>query len=725
MPIEVTQKPAPNAGVNQKDDPEHIDDNEALWIQDGLLDIIGQIRRRGPATSVMTSSTSLAPLAATTSSDGAEGELLVILGYDNTVDSGTDLTVGLSTVLPDFTEVEHTVLTTGAGTVPDHLYGWISPTRPGDIALGHTRLVDNHYDGSNGHWESLWFHGGHQGTSGSLTGTVTSVKGSISVSGSGTAFDTECVVGQYLTDNGKNFIGKIVAIGSATSITLETGATEAYASTSAEVTATRAFLGMHGKGRITTSTSSAAVTGVNTKFASVLRDAPHASQTAWTLYRRSDGALIGEVLSIADETTLTLVGSAAIQLDNEPFIAKPDGTGGNLRTDLVTSGHFQPGVIPVMWAGRQWYINQPNEAVNFYTQGSKTNRVFLSALDNPEDLDWSTADGDWFDLPSADDANEPVIGAVATDRALLFFKRAETLAVTGRTPQEFVPDIILNDGVLHPSAYTTYGEGAIWAGKDDIYYYDGARINRLVENKLGNFYSDLVEEIAVGSADTHVGSAASLEVYRDHVFLFLDNATPRRGITKFETTTTDTSPTIVVNLLTGAVSFFTNFAIRGMAVLNTSSGRKTYAVCNDGLTTAATLELFEMEPVFEATGQDDISMEGMTIGPDFYVEYRRESGNSEFLTKKLKRLRQQYFSVGGTLSIETVDGKGRGDINGVDAGTLIASADFTHQDLILTSAIHDWKGIRIYEDASVSDCAVGEFLFFQKHRRATRNPSST
>jgi hypothetical protein len=96
---------------------------------------------------------------------------------------------------------------------------------------------------------------------GAITGTVSVTAGSKTVTGSGTAFDTECHVGEKIIVGTQ--IREIASIASATSLAVSL----AFDSTAAGATATAQIDGMSGlSGTVAVTAGSAAVAGTNTVF---------------------------------------------------------------------------------------------------------------------------------------------------------------------------------------------------------------------------------------------------------------------------------------------------------------------------------------------------------------------------------------------------------------------------------------------------------------------------
>ena len=727
MTIDLEPLPAPIDGINQKDDPEHIADTEALWLQDAILDTPGRIRRRGPLTDVgWDSGNANSPVSAQVSVSGAETEYVCLL-CQKTIGNG--VAVGLAVNVPGFGSSNDILLTAEGSSAFPAIYGWQSVDKNGRILNTWTSKLDVHAGASEAaHTNAFWYSGSStNAVTPSGTPVVGSGKGTTAVTG-GSAFDSELVPGTYLYNKVSSvqaFIGVIKSIESASALTLEKGAQAVHGGTGNMIGyATKPFMLKHGKGRITTNTTSDIVQGVGTKFLGAIGSVY--ADTEWELYRRSDGVLIGAVESsgIKSNVKLVLTGNAAIGMVNEEYIAVPslkDAAVGMLSVDVATQ--VMPGVVTTPWRGRFWYMNSPNvERLQLFNDYDLTSRVMFSSLDDPEDLDWSQ-DGDWFDLASNIAGNDPILAAQGTDRALLIFKREEVVAVTGRTPSEFTPDVVLNDGLLHPSAVAPYKEGCVWAGKNDVYYFNGETIEGLVKKQLGDSWSKLVQNIVASDANVHYDKAAVVVVERDHAFIYLDNADPERDVVKVASAENLNQLTLVVNLLTGAISTWKNAAFRDSFSFNTSTGRKSYVVGYDTANGVAGGDplVIDIDAAFTGTGAEDSDfMEGMAKGPDFYWETKRWSGPSEFLKKRVKRLRQQFLSVTQGITAEVVTGKDRGNITGVAIGTLAASSTFTHQDILLSTTLDEWIGFRFYEVSGVTNASLGESLLFFKTQRMTR-----
>jgi len=112
-----------------------------------------------------------------------------------------------------------------------------SGSTAGVLIQNEDDYINNHFDGSgsNGMWAAKYpgaignslkvsFADSSDFAAKTLTGTATAAVDSDTVTGSGTAFDTELKVGQVLEDSDGATIGTVSAIASATSLTLEANA---------------------------------------------------------------------------------------------------------------------------------------------------------------------------------------------------------------------------------------------------------------------------------------------------------------------------------------------------------------------------------------------------------------------------------------------------------------------------------------------------------------------
>lgn len=135
-------------------------------------------------------------------------------------------------------------------------------------------------------------------------GTITVALSGTSVIGVNTKFLSAVKVGYKLTTSTGTVIGTVTAISTDTALTISAAAVA--------VTASAYNIQTFGVGTITTTTSSATVTGVGTAF-----------NTAFLVgdqIKDSTGATIGTVLSIASATSMTLSANAAIAVTGGSYI---------------------------------------------------------------------------------------------------------------------------------------------------------------------------------------------------------------------------------------------------------------------------------------------------------------------------------------------------------------------------------------------------------------------
>jgi hypothetical protein len=726
MPYEVDILPAPFLGIDQKSDPEHLDDLNALWIQDGFCDIPGRIRRRGPwGTSKLPASVDLKVLRAASNVSRDGSEYAAILGSDP---GSTEIVTYLYVTDPAFAANTGIVLQsmTGAGSA-DACHGWMTPDPRGNLILSTAYSVDS-LEGDNQSWlTEVYLYSGTT-TSGTISAStsIATTQGTTTVTGVGSTFVDDVEPGAWLLDTNAMPLGRVREVTSQTAMELETGAWETSSAATASIKPHIRWHPQHGKGTITVANGGTAVSGVNTKFLSLAKLGDCVASD-WALFRRSDGEYIGDVSAIADNNACT-ISTAQIAMVNEAFIAIPVNNTTMMRMDgnATRASMVMPGVVTANFAGRVWFMNNPatSDRARINTDLEQSSRVIFTAVDNTHDIDWSP-DGDWFDLPSNIAGNSPILEALATDNALLVFKREEVVAITGRTPQEFTPDIIYNDGALTPYAVTAYEGGAVWAGQRDIYWYDGRQIHKLGTPRLGNTYGEMVSTIVVGDADVHNDKACVVERVRNHVFVYFDNATYERGVHKESSGSTPTQFSLAINMETGAITTLSNVGARAVFAFNSTTERKWYATLDDnafdaGNQTAGT-DVYDTDDLFETTGTtDSLTVEGMTAGPDFYVETRRWSGGAEHLKKKVKRLRAQYLSAGAGLKVDVITSKDRGNVNGTLLATMDAKTTFGYDDILLSPTVDEIVGFRFYEDTGVTDASLGEQWLWYKTQRSTR-----
>jgi len=538
--------------------PQHeLEDTEARYIQDALLDYPGLVRRRGPVKPAIGFPTF------TKKGCGMVGTITPAGAYRIGLFDG-DSGAGRFQMLSD--DFASATAFTWAHNLANAPYPIVDakPALLGGAALG----TSTQYNSATPSQAFAFWRGGNKADY--ATGTITLTVGSRTVTGSGTTWTTNAASGMYLfanvTDASRGtftatYIGVVKSVDSNTQITLLD--VSPYASAAGSVYNLTSVRGMQYrivKGRITTNTANTTVTGANTKFVSQAM-----ATGTWNLYRASDFAWVGKVATVTNEISVTLAANSALGLNNEKFIA--------LRGDgdwaISTMGSDNKiGFLNAFFAGRQWYANNGRALV-------RTSRVWFSDTGDPEGLDLAPFDGDFFDVSSSVGTDTPIKALVPAYNGLVVIKENETYVISGSSPTTFSVKKIQDDGTLSGMSAQAYGGGVIWAGVDGIYFYDGISVSNLAADKLGDYYKNAVRN--QNPATYRMWGM----IVRGHYMLFIENISPNVGVIKGTLSYTPTAMTIVVNLETKAFSLFTNLAFRGYLETPADTGKQNLYMVND------------------------------------------------------------------------------------------------------------------------------------------------
>jgi len=626
--------PGSPGGMNRAFPAQEIDDTEAQYIQDALLDYPGLMRRRGPVTAYAAVPALPRPasgLAVTMNPRGADQYAAL---------TGTAALGRLS------------VLDGGASWV-DLTWPHVLPTDPVGAAATAYRLVDAKPALTGGTWvgtasdygatDSLhalaYWKGGTKADY--STGTISVARGSASVTGSGTAFLANVVPGMFLFANTDDpltdtLIGSVLSVNSDTSITLEKVSPYAVTAKAYTLKSIRGFIPKVNKGRITADTNSTTVSGGSTKFSG-----QGLGSGTWNLYRASDGVWIGKVASVQSDISLTLAANAAIALADEEYVALRGDWSADDKSIDITDSVNKVGWLSATYAERQWFANNG-------AQFDKTYRVWFSDTGDPETVDLSN-DGDWIPISSTSDTPEAIRQLMPTYNALLVFKDSETFAIYGASPSSFSAKKLEDDGTISAMSVQPYGGGAIWAGRDGIYFYDGVQVQNLTDPKLGDVWKN-----SIRSMDSLRYRAWSM-IVRNHYFLFLESLDPTISVTKGNTSTTPNHWVVVINMETRAIDLHTNVGIRGAITLPAEEGRDVWFVVNDD--TAGVGKVVNSSSLFDSEGVDSfLTVPGGTVGPDFFWESKKFNAGDDVRLKRWKLFAIHYLAQGGALKIDTVLG---------------------------------------------------------------------
>lgn len=460
------------------------------------------------------------------------------------------------------------------------------------------------------------------------TGTITVAAGSQTITGVGTTWGQEmsgCFLFATIDDDTSNtnvFLGE-VGWTNTTTLSLNRKCPFAVTARAYTLSATRSFNPKMVKGRITVATTSATVTGANTKFVD-----GGLGTGKWYIFKSDGTTYVGKVSTITNNTSLQMAANGLVSMSNERFVAvrvdnsAAAGTWTNARFLGCWSG---------IYAGRQWYAS------------SLSNNVYFSDVSDMEAVDLSTADGDFIKVVATSNVDSPVRGLASTFNALLVYKDTETIGIFGNSTSNFRTQKILDDGALSANVIQVYQGGAVWAGRKGIYFYNGTDAVDLAADKLGPFYTTLVGN---WTYDNNTDGNSWSYIHKDHYFLHLYGATPSRGTIKGSTYNAgDTKFTLVINLKTKAFSFLTNFGFRGAVDAGGTTGKLVlFTTTSNGLTGTAKLCKGDRVFDFDTVGFDAFTTEGAsgTTYPDPYIETKRFDGGDPQLKKLFKQLNTYY-----------------------------------------------------------------------------------
>lgn len=680
-------------GMNLALPPQELDDTEARYLQDVLVDQPGLTRRRGPVVGV-------SGIAALTR-------------------KGTDLVAALNpqgsarfaVLTGDNSNGYFTAYDATLASIVDLAWPHALPTNPGGgLSYRQTSVrpalrggawvgVSSSYDANSPNQAlALWFGG----TKANFTGTISVARGSATVTGTG--FTAGVDPGMFVfadTDDPytQAYVGTVKSVDSNTSLTLVAVAPYAATSKTATIQSLRGFAPKVAKGRLTTDTASTTVTGGATKFRSqkvdtgttltgtttnasaiitglssttgltkgmpvtgtgigtgarvqsidsgtqvtlTVNSTASASvsitfKVPWDIYRASDGTWVGTVLSVQSEIGLTLLTNAAIAMADEAYIA----VRADANFSLVTTGSTaKPGWITMNYADRQWFFNNGADY-------AKTARGWFSDTADPEIVDMSDFDGDWLDLVSTSNVNEPVRGAQAAYNGGLVMKETETFIITGSSPTSFGVKKLEDDGAISGGSIQAYAGGVIWAGREGIHFYDGIQAQNLTAAKLGDYYRNTMRTF-----DPTKYRMWSM-VDRDHYKLFIESVQPTVAVVKGNVSTTPTKYTISINMVTRAITTHVNLDIRGAVSIPGSAGRSMWYLVND----SSKAIICDGEALFNQEGPDSIICDGSAAaGPDYYIESKKYDAGDGLRLKRFKQLEVWYLAQGDSMKVDVVLG---------------------------------------------------------------------
>jgi hypothetical protein len=624
-PLRITTMDGFPDGMNLNDPAHEILDTEARYLQDVFVHQEGLTSRRGPLMDVsgMVSwgTDKLVGLVQTRDPAGA----IQIGGLHMDTSNNLKFSV-LSSNYSSKTLIA--TLATSINLTPYPIVD-AKPAKNGGTYIGVSQQ-----DNVAPTWEvlALWRGGA---SANYTTGTLTTTSGSATVAGSGTTWTSNITPGMFLMDGSSQLIGTVKSVGSNTSITLEEPPLVIVAGGSYTAQALRGFAPRAVQGTITTTTASTSVTGAGTKF---LDEGVAAN---WRIFRLSDGTLVGTVNSVGSNKAITLGANATVALSGEEYYAVSNAADYNYT--ITDSTKKKPGFLNAAYADRQWFANR---GISSDAGGEWINRLYFSEVTDPEDMDMSTVTGNYIPVVSGTGNNTPIKSIIPAFNAMVILKQDESFILVGQDENQFQLKKLGDDGTLSGMSAVSYNGGVVWAGRNGIYMYDGVSQQNITQGTLGQYYATAIRTF---DPSTYRMWGA---IVRDHYFLHIESVTPPVTVIKGTSSTAPTRVTIVIYLPRNAVTMFTNFNIRGGLSFTNSSGQQNWIALN----TSTAGHVADVNTVIDSAGNDQITCDGGTAGPDMYIESKKYSAGNGLTLKSWKELLMHYLAGGAALKLDTVVG---------------------------------------------------------------------
>jgi hypothetical protein len=305
------------------------------------------------------------------------------------------------------------------------------------------------------------------------------------------------------------------------------------------------------------------------------------------------------------------------------------------------------GFLNSVWNGRQWYANIPV----YYNGDNLSARVWFSDPADPEGVDLSPDDGDFMDIGSTTGAQTPIVAIQGIPNGLLVFKETELFIITGSDYTNFSVRKMADIGALGIGSVQSAGSGAIWAGREGIFYTDGTTIKNL-SAALGDYWT---QGLAGFQLSLHrMGSY----IWKNQYVLSTNFFSPRYSLHKSGATSAPAPLTVCIDLDTFAITMFTNMMTNDSTIMPSASGFPTLAIMDDGAVpgTTSVVDVSQIHSV-TGTGPDTIQVNGSAaLGPDFYLETKKYDLGDPERKKLFKQIAMNYILAGNTLAMDTVPG---------------------------------------------------------------------
>lgn len=661
--------------------PSQIPVGGGRYLQDVLLDVPGEVRQRGPIDYRSTDFPSLPSnfrtfgMTSLADPNGTDSFRLLLMGCNYTTGAVSAYIYGRTTAAasPTFTARNFfdlpVVGSQEAGIADGEMKLWfdgrdLTPVTVGGLlatvsidtlqiaqsspdpyfdakaALDGGVLIgvgmDYGHDASSSVHRSL-FH--WRGAAKATTGcTLTVTQNSPTVTNGSASFLSQVEPGMFVVrqDNGR-LLGVVSSVTDDHTVQLERNVLNPSGSVAVWFQSIRRPLlnGYVSTGSINASVGSTTINGGSTKFVD------QGVANGDFVFRANDWSYVGTVNTIQSNEQLTLSAGALVGMNAENYL---------ITRSLFSSTDKVP-VFSMYWNGMQMLLNADNQRRG----QSERSRIFITDPDLIDAVDLSK-DGTFYDLPSVKPHSD-IRGGFPTESAALIFLAEETYGLFGNDPEALTPRVVLaDDGCLSPMSIQPWQGGCVWAGHRSVYHYDGAKVIDLLAGR-----ARLAHQRALSGLDYGEMRAWSM-LYNGHYTCFLQQVNP--GVfqhTQARTSSTDsggstTNPTTIVysiNLLTGALVFWTNVEVRGFTAPpgKLVSLRDAYYVVENSLTVGPAICSAESlyRDNFDLTKYaDDIPVDpgASRWSPHFYVEGRLNSFGDGELLKSFKQVQYQHLLYG-------------------------------------------------------------------------------
>ena len=640
-------------GMNLQAKPWALEPTQARYLQDILLDKEEVAYQRGPiipATSPTLPTFATRAIGIVSTQDPEDAWRIGVLTGDSTH-------AYLQALSQDFTSATQLTYDVGGSLFFKDTLAYryaTSPHMKGGVIIGTQPWGERRTQTGVAHW-------GGASLASYNTGTIEVAQDGTAVTGNSTAWDDGVNIepGMFLyavvdiaTSSGKQYLGEIKTVNSATSLTLVEGSffevDNGGAGRSYVIKSVRPLDRRVSKGQITCTGSDDVVNGSGTKFKRQNLDAGG----PWAIFRADDMKYVGKVSSVASDIQLTLTANANVTCNKEEFVAI-DLTG-DRSVNVTNANDF--GFITAYHANRQWYANNPYSSKN---KPHNESRVTFSRYFDPEATD-DTYDGDHIFIPSAKPPLRAITGMWSTPSCLLVTKLNETWGIFGTSEADFAPRKLHDDGAFSPMTFQEWNGGVIWAGEKGIWFFDGNEVYSLIDDRVGDWYQKAVENTLARSYPAYS------MLYKNCYILHIPDADPPYAP---DTSANDDNSseggsqdylTLCIQLDRRAVTSLTNLSFLGGVKSPNEELQGTVFVVNHYDTT--TPFAFNAAKLCRASDlfTDDLGMDTVNTrnlpqaagdyrGPDIFIE----SGRYDFGTPQVKKRIKQLM---GNFWIESVDG---------------------------------------------------------------------